>query len=82
MSNATPAKKSVPITDLPIYAYTPTDKGRMCIAFIGDLPVYFKRPTVEAARKAADAWRHEEVAKIKSAEAKRAEKRLKQKGAE
>lgn len=73
--------KKAPITELPIHTYIPSEKGRLCLAFIGNLPTYFKGPTVECARQKADAWRHEEVAKLKSAEAMRLEKRLMKKEA-
>ncbi|GAA6162603.1 hypothetical protein NBRC116590_03070 [Pelagimonas sp. KU-00592-HH] len=63
-----------PITELPIHTYTPTQKGRMCVAYIGDLPIRFKAPTIEAVRAKADAWRHEEVAKNKAAAAKAADR--------
>ena len=64
-----------PITDLPIHTYTPSEKGRLCIAYIGGLPIRFKGPTVESARATADAWRHEEVAKLKAQKARAAERR-------
>ena len=66
--------KKVSLTELPIHTYRPTDPQRMCVAMIGSLPMIFKAPTVEAVRAKADAWRHEEVAKLKAAEAKRAER--------
>ena len=67
------AKPKLSLTEQPIHTYTPTEKGRRCIAMIGRLPMIFKAPTVEAVRAKADAWRHEEVAKVKAAQARSAE---------
>lgn len=61
-----------PIIELPIHTYTPTDPTRKSIAYIGNLPIRFKGETVEQAYANADAWRHEEVAKLKKAHADKA----------
>lgn len=53
----------VPITDLPIRVFTPMDPNDKCIALIGTLPIRFTGDTPMKARKIADDWRKEQVAK-------------------
>lgn len=60
------------ILDLPIYTWTPVQDGQPCIARIADLPMFFTGKTPMQAHMAADAWRKEEVGKIKAREAAKA----------
>lgn len=54
----------VSVLDLPIHVYSPMDPSRMCIAFIGDLPVFVKGKTPLRAKMAADEFRKAEVARL------------------
>lgn len=67
----------IPLTDLPIKTYEPTDGQGMCIAMIERCPIFFRGKTPMQAAAAAEKWRQEEVAKLDRAKAKREARRNK-----
>ncbi|WP_174239076.1 hypothetical protein [Roseobacter cerasinus] len=52
-----------------VFGYEPMTGGLPYVAFIGDLPMKFTSPSPMKVHKAADAWRHAELAKIARAKA-------------
>ncbi len=70
----------IPFSDLKIRVWNPLDPTDVCLAKIGDSPITFRAKTPIAAKKAAEAWRDAELAKIEARRGAAEERSRKRRG--